>query len=85
TQYCLENLFSIVRQRKSAPSPFELKCALCIISVSQFMHRLKTSGYTVSDPTSGRAALQEAAAMEEEYTIDDFHVMITKVEGHILG
>lgn len=75
------------------PSAYEFKCALRIISVSQFIHMPKTSGYTVDDgeyladllPTSGRAALQEAAAVEEDDIMDDFLVMITKEEGHILA
>ncbi|KAG0436346.1 hypothetical protein HPB47_018002 [Ixodes persulcatus] len=63
-----------------------------MISVSQFVHTPKTSGYTVDDgeyladlfSTSGTAPLQEPAAVEEDI-MNDFLVMMTKEEGHILA
>ncbi|KAM7303315.1 hypothetical protein ISCGN_013277 [Ixodes scapularis] len=92
TQDCLENVFSVVRLKKPAPTALEFKCALRMISVSQFVHTPKMSGYTVDDgenladlfSTSGRASLQEPAAVEEDI-VDDFLVMTTKEEGHILA
>lgn len=40
TQDCLENLFSVVRLKNPIPSPLELKFALKIISISQFLKPL---------------------------------------------
>ncbi|KAG0416773.1 hypothetical protein HPB47_006137 [Ixodes persulcatus] len=89
---CLENVFSVVRLKKPVPSALEFKCALRMISVSQFVHTPETSGYTVDDgeyladlfSTRGRAPLQEPGAVEEDI-MDDFLVMTTKEERYILA
>ncbi|XP_075752306.1 uncharacterized protein LOC142818019 [Rhipicephalus microplus] len=48
-QDCLENLFSVVRIRKPVPNAYDLKCALKLVCVSQFLHAPGTSSYEVDD------------------------------------
>ncbi|KAH6944586.1 hypothetical protein HPB50_004109 [Hyalomma asiaticum] len=48
-QDCLENLFSVVRLMKPVPSAYDLKCALRLVSVSQFLHTPRTASYELDD------------------------------------
>ncbi|KAH7979683.1 hypothetical protein HPB49_010560 [Dermacentor silvarum] len=48
-QDCLENLFSVVRQRKPVPNAYDMKCALKLKCVSQFLHTPATSSYGTDD------------------------------------
>lgn len=48
-QDCLENLFSVVRLRKPVPTAYDLKCALRLVSVSQFLHTPRTTSYELDD------------------------------------
>lgn len=48
-QDCLENLFSVVRQRKPVPNAYDKKCALKFVCVSQFLHTPATSSYGTDD------------------------------------
>lgn len=49
TQDCVENLFSVVRIRKPLPTAYDVKCTLKLISVSQFLHTPRSSGYEEDD------------------------------------
>ena len=49
TQDCLENLFSSIRFKNPVPTPLELKRALKLISVGQFLKAASTGGYKVDD------------------------------------
>ncbi|KAH6920857.1 hypothetical protein HPB50_028153 [Hyalomma asiaticum] len=44
-QDCLENIFSIVRMKKPVPSAYDVKAALKLICVGQFLHTPKSSSY----------------------------------------
>ncbi|KAL1419683.1 hypothetical protein MTO96_025030 [Rhipicephalus appendiculatus] len=48
-QDCLENLFSVVRSRKPVPDAYDMKCALKLVSVSQFFHTPATTSYDIDD------------------------------------
>lgn len=48
-QDCLENLFSVVRQRKPVPNAYDMKCALKLVCVSQFLHTPANSSYENDD------------------------------------
>lgn len=48
-QDCLENIFSVLCLRKLVPSVYDVKCALKMICVSQFLHTPATSSYNVDD------------------------------------
>lgn len=48
-QDCLENHFSVVRLMKSVPSAYDMKCALRLVSVSQFSHTPRTGSYELDD------------------------------------
>lgn len=47
-QDCLENLFSVVWLRKPVPSAYGMKCALRLVSVSQFLFTRRMS-YDLDD------------------------------------
>ena len=49
TQDCLENLFSSIRLRNPTPTPVELKNALKIITVAQFLKKARFSSYDDDD------------------------------------
>ena len=49
SQDCLENLFSSVRARNPVPTPLELKNALKMISVGQFLATPKSGSYEADD------------------------------------
>ncbi|KAL1417665.1 hypothetical protein MTO96_026662 [Rhipicephalus appendiculatus] len=48
-QDCLENIFSIVRMKKPVPSAYDVKSALKLICVGQFLHTPKSSSYDSDD------------------------------------
>uniref|UniRef100_A0A1E1X3B8 Putative tick transposon n=1 Tax=Amblyomma aureolatum TaxID=187763 RepID=A0A1E1X3B8_9ACAR len=48
-QDCLENLFSVVRLRKPVPNAYDMKCALKLVCVSQFLHTPTTTNYEIDD------------------------------------
>ncbi|CAN8015308.1 hypothetical protein HPB47_023512 [Ixodes persulcatus] len=49
TQDCLENLFSVIRLRKPVPSAYDMKCALKLVCVSEFLHTPSSSSYELDD------------------------------------
>ncbi|XP_040358556.1 uncharacterized protein LOC120843569 [Ixodes scapularis] len=49
SQDCLENIFSVLRLRKPVPSAYDIKCALKLICVSQFLFTPTSSSYNVDD------------------------------------
>lgn len=52
-QDCLENLFSVVRMLKPVPSACDLKNAIKILSMSQFLKVQKSTGYDIDDSEYG--------------------------------
>lgn len=74
-QDCLENLFSVIRLRKPVPNAYDMKCALKLVCVSQFLYTPTTTSYDVDD---GQflvdllsKGLQERAEAEAEAIDDD--------------
>ncbi|KAH7977863.1 hypothetical protein HPB49_003790 [Dermacentor silvarum] len=51
SQDCLENIFSVLRLRKPVPSAYDVKCALKLICVGQFVNTPTSSSYGVDDST----------------------------------
>uniref|UniRef100_A0A1E1X2M4 Putative tick transposon n=1 Tax=Amblyomma aureolatum TaxID=187763 RepID=A0A1E1X2M4_9ACAR len=49
SQDCLENIFSIVRMKKPTPSAYDVKCALKLVCVGQFLHTPKSTSYDTDD------------------------------------
>ena len=49
SQDCLENIFSVLRLRKPVPSAYDIKCALKLICVGQFLYTPTSSSYNVDD------------------------------------
>ncbi|XP_075724946.1 uncharacterized protein LOC142767345 [Rhipicephalus microplus] len=81
-QDCLENLFSVVRLMKPVPNAYDLKCALRLVSVSQFLHTPRTTSYELDDReylvdllSQGKEACVEKEAQE----IDDSEILF--IEG----
>lgn len=76
-QDCLENLFSVIRLRKPVPSAYDMKCALKLVSVSQFLFTPSTTSYDVDDAQylidMLSTGMQEQAAAETE-AIDDSEI-----------
>ncbi|XP_077521077.1 uncharacterized protein LOC144132496 [Amblyomma americanum] len=90
-QDCLENLFSVVRLRKPVPDAYDMKCALKLVCISQFLHTPSTTSYSVDDSeylvdllSNGKRELAEAEVKE----IDDSEVLfieaLTSTECSIL-
>ncbi|KAH7937392.1 hypothetical protein HPB49_011516 [Dermacentor silvarum] len=48
-QDCLENIFSILRMKKPTPSAYDVKCALKLVCVGQFLHTPKSTSYDIDD------------------------------------
>uniref|UniRef100_A0A147BN90 Putative tick transposon n=1 Tax=Ixodes ricinus TaxID=34613 RepID=A0A147BN90_IXORI len=48
-QDCLENIFSVVRLKKPVPNAYDMKCALKLICVGQFLHTPKSTSYDIDD------------------------------------
>ncbi|KAL1467151.1 hypothetical protein MTO96_026279 [Rhipicephalus appendiculatus] len=77
-QDCLENLFSVVRLMKPVPNAYDMKCALRLVSVSQFLHTPRTGSYELDDReylvdllSQGKKACVENGVEE----IDDSEIM----------
>lgn len=49
TQDCLENLFSVIRLRKPVPNAYDMKYALKLVCVSQFLHTPSSTSYEQDD------------------------------------
>ncbi|KAL1416092.1 hypothetical protein MTO96_028261 [Rhipicephalus appendiculatus] len=47
-QDCIENI-SVLRLRKAVPTAYDVKCALKLICVGQFLHTPKSTSYEVDD------------------------------------
>ncbi|KAG0411531.1 hypothetical protein HPB47_011344 [Ixodes persulcatus] len=48
-QDCLENIFSVVRLKKPVPNAYNMKCALKLICVGQFLHTPKSTSYDIDN------------------------------------
>lgn len=90
-QDCLENLFSVVRLMKPVPTAYDLKCALRLVSVSQFLHTPRATSYELDDreylvDLLAQAKKQCSETFSEE--IDDSEVLflegLTSTECRIL-
>ncbi|XP_037568127.2 uncharacterized protein LOC119448999 [Dermacentor silvarum] len=46
-QDCLENIFSILRMKKPTPSAYDVKFALKLVCVGQFLHTPKSTSYDI--------------------------------------
>lgn len=49
TQDCVENLFSVVRSKQRRPTALQFKSHLRTISLSQYMHDVRNSSYSIDD------------------------------------
>ncbi|KAL1470483.1 hypothetical protein MTO96_040401 [Rhipicephalus appendiculatus] len=77
-QDCLENLFSVVRLMKPGPTAYDLKCALRLVSVSQFLHTPRTTSYELGDRAYLVELLSQAKKQHSENLyeeIDDSEVL----------
>lgn len=67
TQDCLENLFSVIRLRKPVPNAYDMKCALKLVCVSQFLHTPSSSSYELDDSVY----LADLLAHGTKHTVED--------------
>lgn len=94
-QDCLENIFSVIRLRKPIPSAYDVKCALKLICVSQFLHTPTSSSYNVDDsmhladlldPSTKKQVLEESQENEEAEELENVLLYgLTAVERDILA
>ncbi|XP_049272062.1 uncharacterized protein LOC125758668 [Rhipicephalus sanguineus] len=94
-QDCLENIFSVVRLRKPIPSAYDLKCALKMICVSQYLHSPTSSSYNeddslhladLLDPSIKAQVAQESGENEEAEELENVLLYATTaVERDILA
>ncbi|XP_029850962.2 uncharacterized protein LOC115332689 [Ixodes scapularis] len=63
---CLENIFSVLRLKKSVPSAYDVKCALKLICIGQFLHKHTSSRYSVDDRTYLADLLDPSIKKREE-------------------
>lgn len=91
-QDCLENIFSVLRLKKPIPNAYDVKCALKLICVGQFLHTPKSTSYDVDDslhlvdlldPTLRNKPMDFGD--DEEHLEDLFIEEITSVECDILA
>ncbi|KAG0433034.1 hypothetical protein HPB47_020286 [Ixodes persulcatus] len=66
SQDCLENIFSVLRLKKPVPSAYDVKCALKLICVGQFLHTPTSSSYSVDDSTRLADLLDPSLKKREE-------------------
>lgn len=72
-QDCLENLFSVVRLRKPVPSAYDMKCALRLVSVSQFLFTPRTTSYDLDDREYLVDLLSQAKKERTEVEADEIN------------
>ncbi|XP_049271728.1 uncharacterized protein LOC119395051 [Rhipicephalus sanguineus] len=94
-QDCLENIFSVVRLRKPIPSAYDVKCALKMICVSQYLHTPTSSSYNeddslhladLLDPSIKAQVAQESGENEEAEELENVLLYATTaVERDILA
>lgn len=94
-QDCLENIFSVLRLRKPVPSAYDVKCALKLICVSQFLRTPTSSSYNVDDsmhladlldPSIEKQVLEESRENQEAEELENVLLYgLTTVERDILA
>ncbi|XP_049267586.1 uncharacterized protein LOC125756720 [Rhipicephalus sanguineus] len=94
-QDCHENIFCVVRLRKPVPSTYDVKCALKLICVSQFLHTPTSSSYNLDnslhladllDPSIKKPVLEESQENKEAEELENVLLYeLTAVERDILA
>ncbi|KAH7957508.1 hypothetical protein HPB52_019595 [Rhipicephalus sanguineus] len=90
-QDCIENIFSVLRLRKPVPTAHDVKCALKLISVGQFSHTPKSTGYEVDDSLYLADLLgptlkdKPTESEDDDEKLEDLLVDVTDVECDILA
>lgn len=80
-QDCLENVFSIVRMKKPTPSAYDVKCALKLVCVGQFLHTPKSTSYDIDDNMHLADLLGPTLQKQlEEFVDDEEHLEDVAIE-----